>query len=152
MDFLPAGRWWQEGSCGVVLAPVPGHPSLYETMVRVGGSLQACWEKGLRMHTLSCGHRTRGDTIVPLGTLGSMVSCVTFGAVSVDAYRRCCTRGPGAHGWKGQGRDPCGLCPAQWPVRRGLGCGSIKAEEPSPGKAMRGLQGLGWLRGSNKGG
>lgn len=28
VDFLPARRWWQEDSCGVLLAMVPSYPSM----------------------------------------------------------------------------------------------------------------------------
>lgn len=64
-NFSPAGRWWQEGSCGVVPAPVLGHPSWVRPMVKVGGSRQAHWAKGTGMHDLGWGHRTRG-TPLPL--------------------------------------------------------------------------------------
>lgn len=110
----------KEGSCRVVLAPVPGYPSLAETHGEGGRSLHAH-----RMHALDWGHRTKGDTIATRGTLGWMLSFVMFGAVSVDPERRCHMRVPGAYGWEGHEPMSCAVASQLCHVSRGLGCGSM---------------------------
>lgn len=116
-DILPAGRWWQEGSRGVVPVSVLGHPSLGETHGEGGTEPPGPMGEGYRDAQLELGAQERGHTLATAGTLGWMVSYVTRGTANVDPERRCHMRGHGAQGWGGRAWGPVGLRPGPWLVQ-----------------------------------
>lgn len=143
VDFLPGG-----GGGRRTRVECPATPPWGES----GRNLRAHGAKGTGTQTLGLGHRT-GEGGHRWHSRDSGLDAVLCDIQSSQRRSRKKEAPGGLRHVAGKGRGP-----VPWAVaspssanRKGLGCESVKAMEPSTGRAVRSFQGLGWLRGSNVG-